>query len=135
MAEEKETQVEKKEENNSNNNDGSKYHLIKENFNKALFFAIVICAIDLLHGILAACGVKGNLPWLIINVVCAAGLIVFGILSLLLFLKATNPKRNEDLASFIISLVAFILAFVVALYFCIDGTRNLIGFIKEIFNK
>ena len=128
-------EVEAKEEakaEQKESNGASKYHLIKENFNKALTFAIIICAIDLVHGILAACGVSGNLPWLIINCVCVAGLVVFGIFSLLLFIRKTNPKRNEDLASFIISLVAFILAFLFALWFFGDAIRNLIGFFKEL---
>ena len=130
MAEEKETKQE-----TSSNNGGKKYHLIQPNFTMSIVYAAIVCAIELLHSILAACGISGNLPWMIINIACAAGEIMVGILALRLFLKETNPKRNEDLASFIISLVAFIVAFVLALYFCIDGTRNLIGFIRDIVNK
>lgn len=139
MAEEKETVVEEnnetKTENTSSNNGGKKYHLIKENFNKALTYAIIVAAIITLHAILEACRVSGNLPWLIINIACTAGLVVFGIITLVFFLKTANVKRNEDLTTFIISLVAFIVAFVFALYYCIDGTRNLVGLFHEIFNK
>ena len=130
MAEEKETKEE-----TSSNNGGKKYHLIQPNFTMSIVYAAIVCGIELIHSILAACGIGGNLTWMIINIVCAAGEIVVGILALKLFLRETNPKRNEDLASFIISMVAFIIAFVLALWFCIDGTRNIVGFIHELINK
>lgn len=135
MAEEKETkEVETKEETSSNNG-GKKYHLIKENFNKSLFFAIVIAAIITVHTILEYCGIHGNLPWLIINIACTAGLVVFGVLTLVLFLHTTNKKRGEDITSFIISLVAFIVAFVFVFLYGVDAIRNFIGFIRDILNK
>ena len=138
MAEEKEVieaeEVKEEETKKETSNGGTKYHLIRENFNRALTFAIVILGITTLHFILEFC-VDGNLPWFIINVICTAGLIVFGVLSLKLFLDQANPNRNKDLATFIIVLVAFIYAFLMALVYGTDGIRNLIGFIRDLSDK
>ncbi len=138
MAEEKENVVEEnnetKPENNQSNNGGSKYHLIQPNFTMSIVFAAIVLGLELLHSILAACGINGNLPWMIINAVFTAGAVVVGILALKLFLRETNPKRNEDLASFIISMVAFILAFCFVLWFGFDCIRNTIGFFRDLAN-
>ena len=136
MAEEKETVQEEtnetKTENSSSSNGGSKYHLIQPNFTMSIVFAAIACGLELIHSILAACGVSGDLAWMIINAIFTAGAIVVGVLALKLFLKETNPKRGEDLASFIISLCAFIIAFCLAIWFGADCLRNTINFFRSL---
>ena len=135
MAEEKETQVEQKEENKSSNNGGKKeYHLIKENFNKAIIWGIIglgiITVIEILIAVFNAVIDNNilNLIRAILNAVECGGLIVVGIVELKLFINDTNPNRDKDIASFIISLVAFIIAFLTAVSSGIEVIRNLIWF-------
>ena len=120
----------------SESNGGTKYHLIKENFNKALKFAIIGCGIDTIVWILTAIfgSVIDNNVVNIINCVIlaagCAGLVFVGIVELKLFMNATNPKRGEDLASFLISLIAFILCFLSAFWFAIDSIQSLVWFFR-----
>lgn len=129
-----ETKEETKTENTSNG--GTKYHLIRENFNKALKWAIIGCAIDTLAWILVAIFgsvIDNNIENLLCSIVYAAscaGLVIVGIVELKLFINNTNPKKNEDIASFVISLVAFILAFLSAFGFGISSIQNLVWFFR-----
>ncbi len=135
-AEVVETKEEAKEGSTTTSNGGSKYHLIKENFNKALKFAIIGCGIDTIVWILTAIfgSVIDNNVVNIINCVIlaagCAGLVFVGIVELKLFMNATNPKRGEDLASFLISLIAFILCFLSAFWFAIDSIQSLVWFFR-----
>lgn len=129
---------EKKEEKvDASNNSGTKYHLIRENFNKALMWAIIGLGIETVVGILLA--IFGamldeknvfNLIQCIIYGAGCAGLVLVGVVELTLFLNKTNPDRDKDIASFIISLVAFIIAFLSALGFGISSITNLIDFFR-----
>ena len=133
---EEETKEETKAEENTNSGDKPKYHLIRENFNKALKFAIIGLGIETVVWILSAIfgtvidnNVVNIINCLILAAGCA-GLVFVGIVELKLFINDTNPKHNEDIASFIISLVAFILAFLSALWFAIDSIESLIWFFR-----
>ena len=129
----------KEEETNketTNNNEGPKYHLIRENFNKALIWAIIGLGIETLVWILTAIfgtALDGNIVNILDCVVFAAGcagLVFVGIVEVKLFINKTNPKHTEDIASFIISLVAFILAFLTAFWYGIESIRALIDFFR-----
>lgn len=140
-VEETETKEEAKEEKaeetkTESSNGGSKYHLIRENFNKALKFAIIGLGIETIVWILTAIfgtvidnNVVNIINCLILAAGCA-GLVFVGIVELKLFLNETNPKHTEDVASFVISLVAFIIAFLSALWFGIDSIQSLIWFFR-----
>ena len=134
---EEETKEETKaEETKSESNGGTKYHIIRENFNKALKFAIIGLAIETIAWILVA--IFGtvidnnvhNILNCVVEAAACAGLVFVGIVELKLFMAETNPKRTEDLASFIISLVAFILAFLSAFWFAIDSIQSLVWFFQ-----
>ena len=135
-----EVKEEKQEEKKDDSNNGKKeYHIIKENFNKALIWAIIGLAIQtviLIFLTIINHTVDHESTRLIINSIAdavqCAGLVVVGIVELRLFLNNTNPNRDKDLASFIISLVAFILAFVTALYAGVESLRELIGFFRSL---
>ena len=130
----------KEEKTEATNNSGKKeYHIIKENFNKALVWAIIGLAIQTIVIIFLTIinhTIDNEPVRLIINfvgdAVQCAGLVVVGVVELKLFLNNTNPNRDKDLASFIISLVAFILAFLTALYAGIEAIRDLIGFFMSL---
>ena len=133
---EEETKEETKAEENTNSGDKPKYHLIRENFNKALKFAIIGLGIETIVWILTAIfgtvidnNVVNIINCLILAAGCA-GLVFVGIVELKLFINETNPKHTEDIASFIISLVAFIIAFLSALWFGIDSIESLIWFFR-----
>ncbi len=133
-----EVKEEAKEEKNdtSNTNGGTKYHLIRENFNPALKFAIIGAGIETVVWILTAIFdaiIDNNAINIINSVIFAAGcgaLIFVGVVELNLFRNKTNAKRNEDLASFLISLIAFILCFLSALWFGIDAIQSLVWFFR-----
>ena len=131
-----ETKTETKAEETSSNNGGKKYHLIQENFKKALMWAIIGCAAMTIIWILDAifCAViEGNAENIVISAIYAVGcaaMIFVGIVELKLFLGETNAKRGEDLASFLISLIAFIIAFITAFWFGIDAIQRLVWFIR-----
>lgn len=132
---EEETKEETKEESN-NQGDKPKYHLIRPNFNKALKFAIIGLGIETIVWILAA--IFGtvidnnivNILDCVLQAAGCAGLVFVGIVELKLFINETNPKHTEDIASFIISLVAFILAFLSAFWFAINSIESLIAFFR-----
>lgn len=138
----KETETKSEEEKKDDSNNGKKeYHIIKENFNKALIWAIIGLAIQTVIVIFLTIinhTVDNEGVRLLINcigdAIQCAGLVVVGIVELRLFLNETNPKRDKDIASFIISLVAFILAFLTALYAGIESIRELVGAIHEFLN-
>lgn len=138
-AEETEAKEEPKKEEakaETTSNGGTKYHLIRENFNKALKFAIIGCGIDTVVWILVAIFgsvIDNNIENLICSLIYAAGcagLIFVGIVELKLFIGQTNPKKGEDLASFLISLITFILAFICAFWFAIDAIEYLVWFLR-----
>ena len=128
--------VEEKKEENTNNNGGTKYHLIRENFNKALIWAIIGLGIQTVVWILTAIfgtAIDGNVVNIIQCIILAAGcagMVFVGIVELKLFLNKTNPKHTEDIASFIISLVAFILAFLTVGWWAFDSIDSLISFFR-----
>ena len=136
----KETETKAEEEKKDDSNNGKKeYHIIKENFNKALTWAIIGLAIQTIINIILTIinhTVDHEPTRLIINFVGNAaecgGLVVVGVVELKLFLNNTNPNRDKDLASFIISLVAFILAFLSALYTGVEAIRALVGFFMSL---
>ena len=136
----KETETKSEEEKKDDSNNGKKeYHIIKENFNKALIWAIIGLAIQtviLIFLTIINHTVDHESTRLIINsigdAIQCAGLVVVGIVELRLFLNNTNPNRDKDLASFIISLVAFILAFLSALYSGVEAIRALVGFFMSL---
>lgn len=138
----KETETKNEEEKKDESNSGKKeYHIIKENFNKALIWAIIGLAIQTVVIIFLTIinhTIDHEPTRLIINfvgdAVQCAGLVVVGVVELKLFLNNTNPNKDKDLASFIISLVAFILAFLTALYAGIEAIRDLIGFFISLSN-
>ena len=130
----------KEEKTESTNNNGKKeYHIIKENFNKALCWAIIGLAIQTIIVIFLTIinhTVDHEPTRLIINSIGDAiqcgGMVLVGVIELRLFLNKTNPNRDKDLASFIISLVAFIIAFLTALYCGIEALRELIDFFRSL---
>ena len=135
-AEEVEVKEETKKVDATSSNNGTKYHLIRENFNKALKFAIIGCGIDTVVWILVAIfgsAIEENVSNIICSLIYAAGcagLIFVGIVELKLFIGHTNPKKGEDLASFLISLITFILAFICAFWFAVDTIEYLVWFLR-----
>lgn len=137
----KETETKAEEKKDDTNNGKKEYHIIKENFNKALIWAIIGLAIQTVMIIFLTIinhTIDNEGVRLLINcigdAIQCAGLVVVGVVELRLFLNETNPKRDKDIASFIISLVAFILAFLTALYTGIESIRELVGAIHEFLN-
>lgn len=135
----KETETKSEEKKDDSNNGKKEYHIIKENFNKALIWAIIGLAIQTVIIIFLTIinhTIDHEATRLIINsigdAIQCAGLIVVGIVELRLFINNTNPNRDKDIASFIISLVAFILAFLTALYAGIEALKELIGFFQNL---
>jgi hypothetical protein len=108
------------------NKDNGGYHLIAENFRKSLILAIITLAICTTHWILQGF-VTGNLPWFIINLVCAVGLGITFALSLLHSIKVTIPAMKEDLASFIISIATMAWSAIYLLIWGIDCIRNFVN--------
>ncbi|MCR5462399.1 MAG: hypothetical protein K6E87_04965 [bacterium] len=137
----KETETKTEDKKDESNNGKKEYHIIKENFNKALIWAIIGLAIQTVIVIFLTIinhTIDNEGVRLLINcigdAIQCAGLVIVGIVELRLFLNETNPKRDKDIASFIISLVAFILAFLTALYAGIESIRELVGAIHEFLN-
>ena len=137
----KETETKAEEKKDDSNNGKKEYHIIKENFNKALIWAIIGLAIQTVMIIFLTIinhTIDNEGVRLLINcigdAIQCAGLVIVGVVELRLFLNETNPKRDKDIASFIISLVAFILAFLTALYAGIESIRELVGAIHEFLN-
>ena len=131
----KETET-KSEEEKKDDSSKPKYHLIRENFNKALKWAIIGLGIQTVVWILTAIfgtviehNVYNLLNCLTLAAGCA-GMVFVGIVEFRLFLDKTNPKHTEDIASFIISLVAFIIAFLTAGYWAFSSIDSLIGFMR-----
>ena len=135
-VETKEEKTETKAEETSSNNGGKKYHLIQENFKKALMWAIIGCGAMTVVWILDAIFVAvidNNVENIVCSAIYALGcaaMIFVGIVELKLFLGKTNEKKGEDLASFLISLIAFIIAFITAFWFVIDSIQRLVWFIR-----
>ena len=136
MAEEKETkEVETKEvkdaevvEEKKENNGGKKeYHINKENFKKALTLAIIGLALQTIIWIIEAIinnTVDHNGLRLTLNIVFdaagLAGMLIIGIMSLKFFLGTVNQEKDHDIATWIIVLVTFIIAFLCALAFAFN---------------
>ena len=120
----------------SSSNGKPKYHLIRENFNKALLWAIIGLGIQTVVWVLTAIigtVIDNNVVNIIQCVILAAGcvgMVFVGIVEFKLFLNKTNPKHNEDIASFIISLVAFIIAFLTVGWWAFDSIDSLICFFR-----
>lgn len=133
---EEETKAEETKTEETAQKSGTKYHLIQENFKKALMWAIIACGIDTVVWILTAIfdGVIDNNVCNILDCVIygagCAGLIFAGIVELKLFIGKTNPNKGVDLASFLISLITFILAFICAFWFGIDSIQHLVWFFR-----
>ena len=129
--EETKTEADKKDDSSK-----PKYHLIRENFNKALMWAIIGLGIQTVVWILTAVfgTVIDNNVYNLLNCLTlaagCAGMVFVGIVELRLFMDKTNPHHTEDIASFIISLVAFIIAFLTAGYWAFSSIDSLISFIK-----
>jgi len=127
---------ETKEETKSESGSTTKYHLIRENFNKALCWAIIGLGVQTVVWILTAIFgtvIDNNIVNILDFIVLACGIaamIVVGTIEIKLFFNKTNPKHTEDIASFIISLVAFIIAFLTAGWWGFDAIDSLVRFFK-----
>ena len=119
----------------------NKINKIKENFNKAICWAVIGLAIITFFSIFLTIinhTVDNEKVRLVINLICdmaqCGGLTLGGVIELKLFLNKTSPSKEKDIASFVISLVAFILAFLAALgqlYNVIWDIKHLIDQFKE----
>ena len=112
-------------------NNEKKYN--EQNLTKSIIFAAIILAICTFHWILQGVGSAvgfGNLPWLIINIVCVAGALCVAVLGGLFFFKVTMNNLKNDIPSFVVSLAAFALSSIYSLKWSVDLIRNLIGCIQ-----
>ena len=132
----KEEETKSEEEKKDDSTNSPKYHLIRENFDKALKWAIIGVGIQTIVWIITAIlgtVIDHNVVHLIDCIILAAGcaaIIFVGMVEFKLFLNKTNPKHTEDIASFIISLVAFIIAFLTAGWWFFDSIDSLVRFVK-----
>ena len=62
-------------------------------------------------------------------------MLIIGIMSLKFFLGTVNDERDHDIATWIIVLVTFIIAFLCALAFAINVLRETIDLIHWFINK
>lgn len=145
MAEEKETVVEEnnetKTENTSSNNGGKKeYHINKDNFKKALTLAIIGLALQTIIWITEAIinntvdhtGLRLTLN-IVFDAAGLAGMLIIGIMSLKFFLGTVNQEKDHDIATWIIVLVTFIIAFLCALAFAFNTLSETIDLFRWIF--
>ena len=78
----------------------------QENLTKSIILAAAILIVFFTHKIFEWAGLSGNLPWLIINIICVAAGAVVIILSALFFAKVTMKNLKNDIPSFCVSLAA-----------------------------
>ena len=113
-----------------NKNTEKKYN--EKNLTFSIILAAIILAVCTLHWILEGVlgGRVGNLPWLIINIICVAGALCVAIIGGLFFFKVTMNNLKKDIPSFCVSLAAFALATIYSLSWSVDLIKNLIGCIQ-----
>ena len=130
------------EEKKENNGGKKEYHINKENFKKALTLAIIGLALQTIIWIIEAIinntvdhtGLRITLN-LVFDGVGLAGMLIIGIMSLKFFLGTVNQEKDHDIATWIIVLVTFIIAFLCALAFAINVLRETIDLIHWFINK
>ena len=104
----------------------------QENLTKSIILAAAILIVFFTHKIFEWAGLTGNLPWLIINIICVAAGAVVIVLSALFFAKVTMKNLKNDIPSFCVSLAALVYASIWTLVWSIDTINNLIGFINDL---
>ncbi len=105
----------------------------EKNLTFSIILAAIILGIIILHKILEAISGAvgfGNLPWLLINIVCAAGAIAVATIGGLFFFKVTMDKLKKDIPSFVVSLAAFAVATVYSIIWTVHMIINLVGCIQ-----
>ena len=132
MDENKNQNEEVKTEVVDNKNTEKKYN--EKNLTFSIILAAIILAVCTLHwileGVAGAAGGFGNLPWLIINIICVAGAACVAVVGGLFFFKVTMNNLKKDIPSFCVSLAAFALATIYSLSWSVDLIKNLIGCIQ-----
>lgn len=118
--------------NTEGNNTEKKYN--EKNLTFSIILAAIILGICTLHwileGVAGAAGGFGNLPWLIINIICVAGAACVTVVGGLFFFKVTMNNLKKDIPSFCVSLAAFALASLHTVWWSVDLIKNLIGCIQ-----
>jgi len=102
----------------------------KDNLTKSIIFAAIVLSLNVLHWILSASPIHGNLPWFIINLVFVAGGAAITIISALFFFKVTMNKLKEDIPSFVVSLAAAAFGLLATIGWSVDMLINFIGIFR-----
>lgn len=99
----------------------------KENLTRSIILAAVVLILQTSHWILSVTGIRGNLPWFIINLVFVAAGVVITIFAALFFFKVTKDKLKEDIPSFCVSLAAAVFGLLSTVGWSVDMLRNFFG--------
>ena len=107
----------------------------KNNYDKyCLTFSILylglILVFMLIHALLGV--IQGNIFWLVMNIVFTMIAITFVVLTANLLFRRCIFIRENDLLSFILSIIAFIIAILCLIWWLSDAINNLIGVVREL---
>ncbi len=106
----------------------------KSHDNYCLTFSIlylgIMLAFMLVHGLLGV--VQGNIFWLVVNIVFTMIAITFVVLTANLLFRRCVYIRENDLLSFVLSIIAFIISILCLIWWLSDAINNLIGVVREL---
>ena len=86
-------------------------------------------AFMVVHGLLGV--IQGNIFWLVVNIIFTMIAITFVVLTAILLFRRCIYVRENDLLSFILSIIAFVIAIICLVWWRSDAINNLIGVVRE----
>lgn len=95
----------------------------------SILYLSLLVAFMLVHGLLGV--VDGNIFWLVVNLVFTMIAITFVVLTANLLFRRCVYIRENDVVSFVLSILAFIIAIICLVWWLGDAINNLIGVVRE----
>ena len=95
----------------------------------SILYLGLMVAFMVVHGLLGV--IQGNIFWLVVNIVFTMIAITFVVLTANLLFRRCLYIRENDMLSFILSIIAFIISILCLIWWLGDAINNLIGVARE----
>ncbi len=89
----------------------------------------LLLAFMLVHGLLGV--VRSHIFWLVVNIVFTMIAITFIVLTSGLLFRRCMINRHNDLISFVLCIIAFIISIICFIWWLSGAINNLIGIVRE----